>query len=128
MLTNETKQQFIILRAQGLGLCKIADQLRISSSTAYKWASRFDDEIAQLRAIEIEAIRERLLPNYEQELAYLADELKRVQTEIRARDYGYVKIENLHRYQRALFARIDKKCPPLRPRPAKDSSSADEIE
>jgi hypothetical protein len=40
--------------------------------------------------MEIEAIRERILPTYQQELSYLAEELKRVQTILRERDYGYV--------------------------------------
>jgi hypothetical protein len=51
---------------------------------------QFQDEIAELRAMEIEAIRERILPTYQQELSYLAEELKRVQTILRERDYGYV--------------------------------------
>ncbi len=115
----ETKQQFVILRAKGRGLCGIAEELGISSSTAHSWDSDFENEIAQLRAIEIEAMRERLLPNYQQELSYLADELKRVQAELRERDYGYVNTDQLYWYQAQLLARIDKKCPPIpRPKPA----------
>ena len=75
MHSNETHQKFIALRAQNRGLCGIAAEIGISSSTAYAWDSRFQDEIAELRAMEIEAIRERILPNYQQELSYLAEEL-----------------------------------------------------
>jgi transposase-like protein len=113
MHSQDTKQNFIVLRAKGRGLCGIADELGISSGTAYTWDSQFQDEIAQLRAMEIEAIRERTLPNYQQELGYLAEELKRVQAELHERDYGYVKTDQLFRYQAQLLARIDKKSPPI---------------
>jgi hypothetical protein len=113
MHSTETRQKFIVLRAKNRGLCGIAEELGISSSTAQTWDSLFQDEIAQLRVMEIEAIRESVLPNYRQELSYLADELKRVQAELRERDYGYVNTDQLYWYQSHLLARIDKKCPPL---------------
>jgi transposase-like protein len=115
MHSTETHQKFIALRAQNRGLCSIAAELGLSSSTAYAWDSQFQEEIAQLRAMEIEAIRERILPNYQQELSYLAEELKRVQTILRERDYGYVNTDQLYWYQSHLLSRIDKKCPPLPP-------------
>jgi transposase-like protein len=115
MHSTETKQQFVILRAKGRGLCGIAEELGVSSSTAYTWDSQFQDEIAELRAMEIEAIRERTLPNYQQELSYLAEELKRVQAILRERDYGYVNTDQLYWYQSHLLSRIDRKCPPLPP-------------
>ena len=115
MHSTETHQKFIALRAKNRGLCAIAEEIGISSSTAYAWDSQFQDEIAELRAMEIEAIRERILPTYQQELSYLAEELKRVQTILRERDYGYVNTDQLYWYQSHLLSRIDKKCPPLPP-------------
>ena len=115
MHSTETYQKFIVLRATNRGLCGIAEEIGISSSTAYAWDSQFQDEIAELRAMEIEAIRERILPSYQQELCYLAEELKRVQTILRERDYGYVNTDQLYWYQSHLLSRIDKKCPPLPP-------------
>ena len=57
--------------AKNCGLCGIAAELNVSPGTAYNWDSLLQDEIAQLRAMEIEAIREKVLPNYQQELGYL---------------------------------------------------------
>jgi hypothetical protein len=128
MHDTETKEKFIVLRAKGRGLCRIAEELGVSSGTTHTWDTQFQDEIAKLRALEIEAIRERVLPDYEQELTYLADEVKRVQAELRSRDYGYVDTPQLHWYQGALFARIDKKCPPLTPPPAKDAPASPNTE
>jgi transposase-like protein len=115
MHSTETRQKFIVLRAKNRGLCGIAEELGISPGTAYTWDSQFQDEIAQLRAMEIEAIRERTLPSYQQELSYLAEELKRVQAILRERDYGYVNTDQLYWYQSHLLSRIDRKCPPLPP-------------
>ena len=70
-------------------------------------------EMQKLRAIELEAIQERVLASYEQDLSWLANELKRVQQVLRERDYGYVDTGQLYWYQGALMARIDKKCAPI---------------
>ena len=130
MHPNETKDEFIQLRAKGWSCHRIAEHLDISKSTAHLWGAEFADEIQTLRAIELEAIQERLLASYEQDLTYLADELKRVQQVLRQRDYGYVDTPQLYWYQGALMARIDKKCTlieiPKPPNPA--NSKLDKIE
>ena len=58
--------------------------------------------IQQLRAVELQAIQERVLNSYEQDLTYMADELRRVQQILRERDYGYVDTQQLYWYQGAL--------------------------
>ena len=113
MHTNETKDKFIELRAKGISLDDIATQLDISKGTAVAWSARFNTRIQQLRAVELQAIQERVLNSYEQDLTYMADELKRVQQILRERDYGYVDTQQLYWYQGALLARIDKKCAPI---------------
>jgi hypothetical protein len=123
MYPNETKDKFIELRAKGWSYHRIADHLNISSSTAHHWAADFSDEIQKLRAIELEAIQERVLASYEQDLTYLAEELKRVQQVLRERDYGYVDTQQLYWYQGALMARIDKKCAPVHSTPAANPQS-----
>ena len=113
MHPNQTKDKFIELRAKGISLDDIARQLEISKGTAVAWSARFNARIHQLRAVELQAIQERVLNSYEQDLTYMADELKRVQQILRERDYGYVDTQQLYWYQGALLARIDKKCAPI---------------
>jgi transposase len=113
MHTNETKEKFIELRAKGLSYDRIAEQLNISKGIAVAWATRFKARIERLRALELQAIQERVLASYEQDLTYLAEELKRVQQVLRERDYGFVDTQQLYWYQGALMARIDKKCAPV---------------
>jgi transposase len=128
MHTNETKDRFIELRAKGWGYHRIAEQLNISSSTAQAWAADFRTEIQKLRAVEFEAIQERILASYEQDLTYLAEELKRVQQILRERDYGYVDTQQLYWYQGALMARIDKKCAPIEIPADTENSKSNKIE
>jgi transposase len=114
MHPHQTKDQFVELRAKGISLDDIAAQLNISKGIAVDWSTRFDARIQQLRAVELQAIQERVLSSYEQDLTWLAEELKRVQQILRERDYGYVDTQHLYWYQGALMARIDKKCAPIR--------------
>ena len=113
MHPHETKDKFIELRAKGWSYHRIAEHLNISKSTAHLWGTEFALEIQKLRAIELEAIQERVLASYEQDLSWLGNELKRVQQVLRERDYGYVDTGQLYWYQGALMARIDKKCAPI---------------
>lgn len=127
MHDNQTKDKFIELRAKGISLDKISEQLDVSKGAVYDWELRFKPQIQRLRAVELQAIQERVLSGYEQELTYLAEELKRVQAELRDRDYGYCNTEQLYWYQGALFSRIDKKCAPLDiPEPAREDAPISE--
>ena len=128
MYDNATKDKFIELRAKGISYDKIAEQLNVSKGAVCKWALQFHSDIQRLRAIELQAIQDRVLSGYEQELTYLAEELRRVQAELRSRDYGYVDTPQLHWYQGSLFSRIDKKCASVDiPEPAKGDPSASEV-
>ena len=113
MHSNETKDKFIELRAKGVSCDRIAEQLDISKGTAVDWSTRYYARIQKLRALELQAVQEKVLASYEQDLTYLAEELKRVQQVLRERDYGYVDTPQLYWYQGALLARIDKKCAPI---------------
>src|SRR5688500_13105465 len=105
MHSQETINNVIELRAQGLSFDRIGKALNISPSTAFEWADKFNDQIERLRRIQLEAVYERVFANCEQEATYLAEELKRVQAELRERDYGYVNTEQLYWYQATLLAK-----------------------
>lgn len=46
---QDTQQQFIKLRAEGLSYTKIADKLDISKATCSNWEKKFEDAISQLK-------------------------------------------------------------------------------
>jgi len=54
----DQQEEFIKLRARGWSYRKIAKKLKLSTTTLTSWARTFDQEIASLRAIELEALQE----------------------------------------------------------------------
>ncbi len=108
MHSQDTINKFIELRAQNISIRNIADQIGVHRNTLLQWQHKYADEIDNLRLIELEAIQERLLPKYEQELTELAEEYKRVTAELRTRDYDFEPTAFLANRQFTLLSRIDK--------------------
>ena len=108
MHSQDTINKFIELRAQNISIRNIADQIGAHRNTLLQWQQKYAGEIDNLRAIELEAIQERVLPKYEQELAELAEEYKRVTAELRTRDYDFESTAFLANRQFTLLSRMDK--------------------
>ena len=123
MHTQDTINQFIELRAQNLSIRNIADQIGVHRNTLLQWQQKYADEIDNLRAVELEAIQERVLPKYEEQLTELVDDYKRVTEVLRRRDYGYESCGFLAWRQFALLSRIDKMR--IRPRITRSTQAAE---
>jgi transposase len=108
MHTNDLHDKFIELRAQGLSLRKIAEQLGVHRNTILEWDGKYRELIDSLRAFELEAIRERVVPGYEQQLTALAEEYERITHELRTRELRYAPTAYLAGRQFALLSRLDK--------------------
>jgi transposase len=108
MHTQHTINQFIELRAQNISIRNIADQIGVHRNTLLQWQQKYADEIDNLRAVELEAIQERVLPKYEEQLTELVADYKRVTEVLRNRDYGYESCGFLAWRQFSLLSRIDK--------------------
>ena len=59
MKTRAERQRFIQLRAEGLSFEKIARKMRISKRTLLDWSKKYESEIAELKAGQLEALREQ---------------------------------------------------------------------
>ena len=125
MHTQDTINQFIELRAQNLSIRNIADQIGVHRNTLLQWQQKYADEIDNLRAVELEAIQERVLPKYEEQLTQLVDDYKRVTEVLRGRDYGYESCGFLAWRQFALLSRIDKMR--IRPRITRSTQAAEPL-
>jgi DNA-binding NarL/FixJ family response regulator len=55
----ELKTQFVELRAKGYSFGKIAKKLRVSKTTVSEWNEELSEQVARLRAQELEAIQEK---------------------------------------------------------------------
>ena len=61
----ETQQRFICLRAQGWSFARITDEIKISKLTLINWSRKFQFDIQNQRAINIEALQDKWLSNRE---------------------------------------------------------------
>lgn len=110
MYDNDTKNQFIELRAKGWSLSRISEQLKVSPRTLVDWNRQEREQIRTLRAIEWEALQEKILATGEQELVHLKKELDRLEDQLAKRTVEFVSTENLYRLSALVRAEIRKVC------------------
>ena len=110
MYDIDTKNQFLELRAKGWSLSRIAERLKVSQRTLVDWNRQEHEQIRTLRAIEWEALQEKILATGEQELVRLKKELDRLEAELAKRTVEYVSTENLYRLSALVRAEIRKVC------------------
>jgi hypothetical protein len=108
MHSTDTKSQFVELRAKGWSLTRIATQLNVSPRTLVEWNRQSQVEIRLLRAVELEALQERILATHEQELTGLMQHLKRLEEEVANRKLQFVETEDLYRLSSLVRAEIRK--------------------
>jgi transposase-like protein len=82
----ETQQRFILMRAQGATYARIAQELGVAKGTLINWSRKFQFEIANQRAIELEALQEQLVGTREARLRALGDQLTIVNEELKKRN------------------------------------------
>ena len=95
MKDNETKQQFIELRAKGRSFDKISNELNVSKQTLINWQSEFVEEIGNLRAMELEALYEQFYLQKRDRIERLGKLLDRLHNEIENRDLKEMETDKL---------------------------------
>ena len=108
MHNTETKSQFIELRAKGWSLARIAAHLNVCSRTLVDWNRHSQAEIRALRAVELEALQEKILASHELELTRLTQHLKRLEEEMVKRELQAVETKDLYRLSSLVRAEIRK--------------------
>ena len=111
MHTTETKQKFIELRARDWSLQRIADEISVHKSTLIIWNKEFENEIQNLRQIELEHFRERLLGSEAERLQSLANDYHRYTKELQSRDPGRVPQYILFRMVCRLRDQVERRVP-----------------
>jgi hypothetical protein len=102
MHTSETQQKFIERRAQGWSFVRIATELGVAKSTLIEWSRKFRFDIDNLRAIELDDLRQRCLGTHQTRVSALADQLAKVEAELRQRDLAKVPTARLYSLAAAL--------------------------
>jgi hypothetical protein len=124
MYDADTKNQFLELRAKGWSLSRIAERLNVAQRTLVDWNRQEREQIRTLRAIEWEALQEKILATREQELVRLKTELDRLEAELAKRTVEYVSTENLYRLSALVRAELRKACEV--PLPVEEAMAAEE--
>ena len=100
---EQKRSQFVQLRAKGLSYAKIAKELKVSTSTLSNWNQELLAEIAQVKAMELEALQEEYFMLKEGRIRLLGSQLKTIQEEISGRDLSKVSTEKLMELQLRYF-------------------------
>jgi len=91
----DTKERFILLRAQGRSFKSIAEQLKVSKQTLINWSKEFESEISNLRAIELEALQEKFYLSREKRIELFGERLQAMRDELGKRDLSEISTEKL---------------------------------
>lgn len=82
----QIQRQFIELRSQGWSFSRIAAELNVSKPTLIAWSRKFQYEIQNLRAIELEALTEKWMRSREQRIDSLGEQLQKIEAELGKRE------------------------------------------
>lgn len=95
MKPNETKQQFVIGRAKGKSYATIAAELDVSKTTLIEWSKDLAVNIANLKAVETEALLEEYKASKQHRIETLGKLLTTVRSELESRELTNVPTERL---------------------------------
>ena len=91
----DLKQQFITLRAKGHSLERISKKLGKCRQTLSNWNSELQEEIANTRSIELEALFEEYFLTKENRIKTFLQLLEKINKELDKRDFQAVSDDKL---------------------------------
>jgi transcriptional regulator with XRE-family HTH domain len=95
MESIDVKEKFIELRAQGYSFDKIAKELGKAKQTLVDWSRELQEEIANRKALELEALYEKFYLLKEHRLKTFGATLSKLQKEIESRNLSDVPTDKL---------------------------------
>ena len=95
MESIDIKERFIELRAKGYSFEKIAKELGKAKQTLIDWSKELQDEIANVKALELEALYEKYFLLKESKITNYGTILSKITTELKQRDFSKVNTGQL---------------------------------
>ena len=89
------KEAFIELRARGLSFDKIDRELKVCKQTLVDWSKELEEEIGNLKAIELEALYEKYFLLKENRLQTFGELLARLKEELGKRNFSDIPTDKL---------------------------------
>jgi transcriptional regulator len=102
----ETKERFIELRAKGWSFDKIAKELGKAKQTLIDWSKELQDEIANRKALELEALYETYYLLKEAKIKKYGAILSKITNELESRDFNNVPTGRLLELYLLYFERL----------------------
>jgi len=106
MESVNTKNKFIELRAQGWSFDKIAKELGKAKQTLIDWSKDLQSEIANRKALELEALYEKYYLLKEAKIKKYGNILSKITDELENRDYKNVPTGRLLELYLLYFERL----------------------
>ncbi len=104
----QMQQRFVQHRSQGWSFARIAAELNVSKQTLINWSRKFQFQVQNLRAIELEALQDQLIASREARARVLAEQLRRVEAELAKRDLAKVATGRLFTLADALRRQVQR--------------------
>ena len=108
MKDTETKLMCFKLRAQGKSLATIADTVGVRRQTVANWLREHEEEVENLKAMELDALREACWMTTQARIERLSTRLEHITAELDKRDFSDIptaKLVELEMKTRAELAR-----------------------
>jgi len=95
MKDTETKLRCFKLRAQGKSLAAIADTVGVRRQTVANWLNEYQEEVENLRAMELDVLREAYWMTTQARIERLSARLENITAELDKRDFSDVPTSKL---------------------------------
>lgn len=95
MKSQETKEKFIQLRAEGRSFDSIANELSTSKTTLIKWSREFDREINNAQYFASQSLIEQYKITKRERIKYITKELEKIYNALGQKDYNELSVKDL---------------------------------
>ena len=113
MHDEQTVQRFIERRAQGWSYARLLTELHVSKPTLIAWSRKHQFQIQNLKAIELEALREKWLATTADRVNALGEQLRKVEAELATREPAALSTPQLYALARSLRRQIEQATGPV---------------
>ena len=110
MKNLDTKLRAIELRAQGNSLIAIAELIGVRRQTVADWLIDCEEEVDNLKAMELDALREAFLISKRKRLEQLTARLEQIRAEIDKRGFADVPTEKLLELEEDARKALENEC------------------
>ena len=113
MHDENTVQRFIELRTQGWSYARLMTELNVTKPTLIAWSRKHQFQLQNLKAIELEALREKWLASTADRVNRLGEQLRQVEGELSQRNLGDLTTPQLYTLARSLRRQIEQAIGPI---------------